>query len=47
MAAAEAKLDAKVKALNGLKADVQGLLDPGRRQAKPPRSTGWSRCSKA
>ena len=26
MAAAEAKLDAKVKALNGLKADVQGLL---------------------
>jgi len=26
MAAAEAKLDAKVKALNGLKADIQGLL---------------------
>lgn len=27
MAAAEAKLDAKVKALNGLKGDIQGLLD--------------------
>jgi hypothetical protein len=26
MAAAEAKLDAKVKALNGLKSDIQGLL---------------------
>ena len=31
LAAAEAKLDAKVKALTGLKADVQGLLHPGRR----------------
>jgi len=36
MAAAEAKLDAKVKALNGLKADVQSLLTQadGREQAE-------------
>ncbi len=35
MAAAEAKLDAKIKALNGLKAEVNGLLSQSNANAKP------------
>ena len=41
LAAAEAKLDAKIKALNGLKADIQGLLGQADQQRGRPRSTGW------